>query len=97
VLVESCLVLVQLAEAALAIGLAVPEFLCLLFEPLGQLERKLSPLVPASCSFLISMLSTNAWKRVRSWPEAPLTYSFSIEQTGRLKSLCSTIVSTTRS
>ena len=43
------------------------------------------------------MLSTKAWKRVRSWPEAELMYSFSMEQTGIPKSRPRTIVSIVRS
>ena len=88
VLVQSGLVAVQVAQAALAVGLAVPEILSQLFIIRGLdllhhvFQIKFLHLFTPSWIFLISTLSMNAWNRVRSWPLAALIYSFSMEQTG---------------
>ena len=80
VLEKAGLVLIQLAETAAAlfggVRLAVPEILYGFDRILFSHDH-----LP-SWICLISILSTKAWKRVRSWPEAELMYSFSIEQTG---------------
>ena len=103
VLVKAGLVAVQVAQTALAVGLAVPEISGQLLIVRGlQLFRhalEVDPLhlLTPSWIFLISTLSMNAWNRVRSWPLAELMYSFSMEQTGNPKSRWSTMVSMTRS
>ena len=91
VLVEAGLGDVQVAQAPLSVRLAVPEI------PGKFLNVFDLHLHLPSCIFLISMLSMNAWNRVRSWPEALFMYSFSMEQTGMPKSRWRTMVFIVRS
>ena len=87
-LIQAGLVAVQVAQTALTVGLAVPKVLGQLFIVGGLdlihhgLQIELFHFFAPSWIFLISTLSMNAWKRVRSWPLAELMYSFSMEQTG---------------
>ncbi len=84
VFIEAGLGQIQVAQPPLAVGLAVPEIPGDLL-PIGFFQ--LFPInflhfFPPSWIFLISILSIKAWNRVRSWPDAELTYSFSMEQVG---------------
>ena len=87
VFVETGTRLVQITETPLPVGLPIEKiaFDLLKIGPLDLLFDFLQVGLfhfASSWIFLISMLSTKAWKRVRSWPDAALTYSFSMEQTG---------------
>ena len=79
----------QAARAVLRLPLGVEFLQLLVYERGYRIFHRLLPLSQALI-FLISRLSTKAWKRVRSWPTEPRAYSFSMVQQGTPISFCST-------
>ena len=79
----------QTAGAVLRLPFGVELLKFLVYRRGYRIFHLLLPL-PQALIFLISRLSTKAWKRVRSWPTEPRAYSFSMVQQGTPISFCST-------
>ena len=79
----------QAARAVFCLPFGVEFLQFLVYERCHRIFHMFLPLSQALI-FLISRLSTKAWKRVRSWPTEPSAYSFSIVQQGTPISLCRT-------